>query len=515
MVNRQSLHPASHSLCLRSVAAILSVSILSVLAACSPHKDNNNPTPGPGPASAGAGGNSSPTTTESEISLQRVERVPVASFIADREVDPKTGQITDRPLSGYMLTLDHLMDKDQSFSPRPGRLAAETVVFGLPRGSGDTGRHYEIAIGRAAELFVNTPDEQRVMDEVAEPGTIALVRIETLGYPADRKAGQKIPVWLVPIGNASALAGGHIYNTVLRCDRTREVMATHPYGHFLPEQLEEYDRRTFRRWAARQPGSAEEDYQGPREKRFLLKDGFEMVRQTSIRDQGRDEIRITVGGFRYDQDGRLIGDASVDDEIVDSIVTSLNAEKRVNLHAERIDTERRQILIIPRERSLAMDDFYDVVRTIPVRVMPKRQLHIIADNNNGRIIIAGPEMDRKLSGRLTFDSASSDTPGAFVASGFRVLADPEDQRQHLKVQWSQLPPGGQARREGEGRIKNDLGELLRYLYLNGMSPDDCFLVCERARNSRVIDAQLSLFPKRINPRIEEDDDGTKEAEEGR
>jgi len=473
----------------------------------------------------GAGGSTAnPDGREREMSLERVERAPVASFIADREVDPKTGEPSDRPLKGYMLTLDHLMDKDQSFPPRPGRLSGEAIVFGLPRGSGDTGRHFDLAVRRAAEMFVNTPDEQRVMDEVVESGTIALVRIESLGYPADRRAGEKIPVWLVPSGNASSLVGGHIYNTVLRCDRTREVMASHSYGFFLEDQIEEYDRLTYRRWASRQAATDASDAAdrnelplellpaAPREKRFLLNDGFELTRSTSIRDRGRDEIRITVGGFRYDQDGQVISSAPIDDEIVDSIVRSLVAEKRISLHAERIDLERRQILIVPRERRLGMDDFYDVVRTLPVRVEPRRQLHIIADNNNGRIIIAGPVSDRKLTGRLTFASSSSDIAEAFVSSGFRVVADPVDQREHLRVQWSQLPSAGRARREGEGVIRNDLGELLRYLYQNGMGPDDCFLICEKARNDRVVDAQLSLFPRRIAPSIE---DGDEEADRER
>jgi len=483
-----------------------------MVAACSPPKDNVVPGP-----TTGNGTDPGPAPS---VSLARTETVSVDNFIADREIDFKTGRVIG-PLQSYTLTMEALLDKAETFQPRAGRLSGETIVFGLPKSGGDTGRAYKTALARAAEMFTGSPDEAKVLTEVVEEGTIALVRIDSMGFPSGREAGETIPVSISPLGNALDLTGGHIYSTGLRCDRTGEVLALHPFGHFEEDEIVEYTYTMRKPWDfddvldLNKPGTKPKGEQpevpdkplpevlpssGLDMRRWLLREGFKMVRKTSWAEIGRDEIRFTVGGFKYDQDGNPMPTASVDEEIVEAVVRAFQ-KPEYRMHVERDPLVRTRVLVIPSIRKQGLDELYDRLRVIRVEIRPRRMLHIIADNNNGRIIIAGPERDRKLTGTLRFASDTSDKVGAFVSSGFRLVAEPTDQGRKLKVSWAQLRQGEKTLRQGEAEVANDLGELLRCVYSNGCGPDDCFLITEKAKRDRLVDAQLSLFPARIKPRI--------------
>lgn len=505
---------------LRSSVRLVAVglAVMVVLAGCGPGKNGDTGGEKPAPV-IGPGGE-----VIQPISLVRENHVPVDSFIADKEIDPKTHQVKG-PLLAYSLSMEALLDKTETFQPRTGKLSAVTVVFGLPKTSGDTGRAYRVALERAAEIFAGTPDEGKVLTEVVEEGTIALVRIESLGFPSGHAADTQIPVSIAPVGNAVDITGGHIYATGLRCERTKEVLAMHPFGHFEADEVEEYSITMRRPWdfdevyepkkpKAETPvddplkprPSHVETAEGLVFRRWLLREGFRMLRKTTWHEIGREELRFTVGGFKYDQDGNPMPTAAVDEEIVEAVVRAFENPK-LKLHVERDPVHRTRILVVPSVRKQGLDELYDWLRVQRVEIRPRRMLHIIADNNNGRIILAGPERDRKLAGTLRFASHVSDKGSAFVSSGFRLVATPTDQGRKLSVRWAQLRTEKAPLREGEAEIANDLGDLLRFVYSNGCGPDDCFLITEQAKRDRLVDAQLSLFPARIKPRIAGDEGG--------
>lgn len=418
------------------------------------------------------------------------------------------------PLESFQLRIDDVIDPEERATIKSGKLSGETVVFGLD-GTGDRGAFHEAALSRAAEMFAGTPYETAVSNEVDNPGSLALVRFETPGFPSGTAGGSHVPVYIIPVGDCIDITGGHIYPTELRCDRTDEVLLIHPYGSFSADEIvtsewyfdaldklkrtdeslfDDHGRLKLDLLQERGVSTSPDAKPNFTLHKYLLLNGFVLARATTWEESGRDEIVMTIGMGNEDYRGRRLGS---DEEIMEGVVEALT-QSQYSLHVERVKGVANKLLIVPSVRRETIERLYDLIRISTFDIRPKRQATIIIDDNNGRIMIIGPKNYRKLLDSLTFPWPKADWKYAKPSGDFRLIAEPKPDGT-LKVHWTRLESGSSVG-SGEARISNDIGELLRLIYTSGCSVDDCvYLVIEATQMMKVLNATVNLNPRRIAP----------------
>jgi|GEM_PF-6958455 len=460
---------------------------------------------------------------------REVVRPPVSAFIAD------TVPGTKEPLETFRLFVEDLVDSEETTEPVAGGLTGNAVMFGLPRGMGDTGIAYDATLETIYDLYENTDIWSYMASEVIEEGTVAQVRITTPGFPSGMKADQSVPVLIEAIGNASDLTGGHLYSTILRCVKTKEALAICDYNTVLAEDMiatkswaaeigltaedpclfdSNGNRRTqaeylkcWKRELARLRKEAEVQWGEEAKTTFMLRDRFSLVRTTTLKEAGQDRVTIKL----LDDDPDTL--RSVEESILKYAARYLSTPVTIL----KSPTNRlKELTIIPHMRTQSMHAFYNRLQALPVEMRPTRRLYVIVDDQFARILIVGEPQYRKLStgfslstqgarAQISDSSTSFETLGTgkkedavFKPTGrFRVICELIDGDKNLRVQWAIFKEDGSLMSDGQRVIANDIGDLLRLVYSEGCTPDDCLHLIFSAKSVRALDAKLALNPKRI------------------
>lgn len=508
-----------------SLSLVLVLSVLMLICACESTSREDDP--------EGLNTTNGVSSTNGEAKPRQIVRPPVGTFITDTRKN-RAGETV--ALKSFELRLESLINPDKTEKPIVGGLTADVIVFGLPkpaegeRGStnGDTGSIYEATREMISELYRESDSWQYMASEVIEEGTVAHARISTPGFPSGMQAGSSIPVMIEALGNAKSLEGGHIYPTILRCERTSEPLALCEYT-----QIWEGDMISVQTWTDEIDLAAEDpclfDAQGNRRTReaylkcwqsererlkreavlradksgntrFMLRDRFQLVRDTTWDETGRDEFSI-----------HLVDD---DPDTINSVTRSLEAYAprflSSSVRVERtIGGDITALTIVPQMRLQLSNDYYTRLLNMPIQMTPERRLHIIVDDQYARIMIIGPKQFRSLTSDFDLsehsvtrsprvDPNNTDEEPAFKPTGqFRVICELLDDGESMRVIWSIRAQSTGARKTGESVIRNDIGDLLRLVYSEGCPPDDCLHLIFSAQRSRALDAKLSLNPKRI------------------
>ncbi len=437
-------------------------------------------------------------------------------FVVDYALDPLSGEKTG-PLRSYKLLIETMIDPEKRAELQEGGLVGETIVFNLP-GTGDKGVHYDVALDRAAEIFTNTTHEQSVSAEFVDPGTIALVRIRSLGFPSGQPVGAPIPVIFQPLGNASSLVQGRIYPTLLYSERGEEALAFHAGGRLEKEDIEplgkekgqdfsfnEYDQLLYddegrsrynledpQEWKAYLEARRQQREKNLEEKgaafktaTIMLTKGFSLTRETSWNELDREEIRLYLTSDAHD--------------VRAGIIASLEAfSPPLNVFYEQ-EADPRLLKLIPGTHIESLEKLYDRIRFRAFTFSPRDHLHIVVDDDKGRVLLAGPDQYRRILKDFSFGlqdvrSPTKSNPNPWSPSGdFRFILELDKKEQEITLRWSRFEKG-QAQGQGSETLANDVGELLRTLYRLGCSPDDCLHVLLKARDVGRLNAVLNLYP---------------------
>ncbi|MCA8940647.1 MAG: hypothetical protein KDB07_12595 [Planctomycetes bacterium] len=424
-------------------------------------------------------------------------RPPTSDFIRDRDMQYVTENgvtrgIDQGPLLGYQIRLNYALDPDKC-SYREGKLEGTAIVFGIPDGKGDTGASFNVAFDRAAELYERKELPMAADQEVIEAGTIALVNIVSLGYPSGRKAQDKIPVAIVPLGNAKSVLGGHIYPTSLYDPVAGTLMAVSPYTQFWEEEITTreafFARKTFR--DIFDPEGTLEDEDGNAEKKpdesydikrqhYILKGAFSLLRDTGWQDLGRDEIVLTLGWDRPE----------IVEGVYQSLQTFAEASKQgFEFQVRRDPISETRFYVVPSLREGSIERFYDDVRTLFFEIRPRHQLDILVDENFGRILVVGPEARRSVLRSFDFGLKRQRIKDYQPTGEFRLVGTLSRDRSKVDLAWSKLK-GSDVESKGSDTIVNDFGQILRYAYDKGMSVGDTTVFVLEAVELGLINARL-------------------------
>lgn len=509
----------------RLLNTLLTLSLLG-LAGCNGNA-TDKPTPTPetnGAGNSNTASNSSAEDTSSRKFENAIQRnLPDANaFVVDRLIEAGVDQ---GPLEHYLVAIDLFIDHDNT-TKKPSFAYGETVIFNIPDGRGDTGKAYEHTLIRFGDMIADgTMPESANMVETIAPGCLALVRLETPAYPSGARKGDPVPVRIIPVGNAIDIVGGKMYPTslVARRGTTTEVIADTDYGSIQAEDIADvryyFEARTYE--ATDEQVTAKEPFNPDNLRRvvglgnYLLPERFKAKKDLGFRDADRSELVLRmVETIKFITNNEIREQLlPAEDSIVEGVIEAISA-RFPTCRVERGQRGNENVLtVVPgftpplkagevRKRydfNGDMERLYDEIRVLGFKRRPRDQLHIIADDQNGRLLVVGPERLKKLADQLEFGQRSADSPREYRPSGaFRLVATPNADRSKLTVGWTRLNDKQAVQDRGEVVIDNNIAEVLRTAYRNGCSPLDCLNIVIQANHRHVISARLKENPMRFS-----------------
>jgi hypothetical protein len=409
--------------------------------------------------------------------------------------------------------------------------AAETVVFQLDA-TGDTGPLLDATAERAVELMeTNGWRESEIANEAAYQGSLALVKVESIGIPAGARTGDYIPVRIRLLGNAHDIRAGFVYPTPLRNNLGRTVailersylpLNADKYfdkdGNIIEPELEEGEFPLTREQIEDARNLVRHD--SPGAVTFTLRKGVKLVADVSDDELVADRIILQLTR-EVEIDGRYQEVRTLSPELVPDAIRSIKEGMAEKGLAVKVESRDKRLVITPiGVRDETLRQVFEVLKGVRVTLYPRNNVVVVFDEQRYRVAVYGPVKHRFLLDTVTLstdpftrdrrepyqlpfrvscrlleraDPGRSGKFGIPDAEDVRRGVTPDGHKGRVRLSWTTYNDRGRLQTEGSLELdSSDFTDILRVLWTKGMKPREVLAFVREAEQTFAISAELGL-----------------------
>jgi hypothetical protein len=399
--------------------------------------------------------------------------------------------------------------------------SAETVLFRLDN-TGDSGPLYHAALDRAVELMEQNgwPEEELINMPVREAHA-ALVSVESIGIPAGATAGSRIPVRIRPLGNATDIHGGYVYNTPLR-NRQGRTVALLRQG-YLPFDLTRVNPEDITEEMRADAGKLERR-EGALRTTYILRDAVVLAANVRSDDLTAEQIILDLTRTITSND-KVREVSALSAELLPDVMRSIETQMEEAGIPVKVESQARKLIITPLGvRELTLRQISERILSLSVEIRPRNQVLIVADDHEGRMAFYGPLQHRFLLGdvnlivdravraareqpellpfRVSCQVLERAQPGRSRSFGMATedLPHPDGHPGRVRLAWSRWDGRGRMIEQSEENLEtSDISEILRHLWTRGMGPVEALCFVFEAKEQLAIAAELGYSYRRFDP----------------